>query len=51
MSEEERSSVQRQLRSPRSAAVAGIVYSVLMMLGLVFAARVIRAKPEDITKE
>jgi hypothetical protein len=43
--------VRRELRSPRSAAIAGIVYSLLMFIGMLLAYRIVRAKPEDITKD
>jgi hypothetical protein len=41
--------VRRELRSPRSAAIAGIVYSLLMTIGMVLAYYIIKAKPEDVT--
>jgi hypothetical protein len=39
------------LRSPRSAAIAGIVFSLLMFTGMILAYRVVSAKPEDITRD
>jgi hypothetical protein len=43
--------VRRQLGGPRSAAVAGIIYSILMITGMILAFSVTRARPEDITRE
>jgi hypothetical protein len=43
--------VRRELRSPRSAAIAGIVFSLLMFTGMILAYRVVNAKPEDITRD
>jgi hypothetical protein len=43
--------VRRELRSPRSAAIAGIVYSLLMTTGMILAYHIVRAKPEDITRD
>jgi hypothetical protein len=43
--------VRRELRSPRSAAIAGIVYSLLMTIGMALAYSVVNAKPEDITRD
>ena len=43
--------VRRELRSPRSAAIAGIVFSLLMTTGMILAYRVVRAKPEDFTRD
>ncbi len=34
MAEEELRLIRRQIRSPRSAAIAGIVYSLLMMISM-----------------
>jgi hypothetical protein len=49
MIEETQRLIQRQLRSPRSAAIAGILYSILMITGMILASSIVRAKPEDIT--
>ena len=43
--------VRRELRSPRSAAIAGIVFSLLMTTGMILAYRVARVKPEDVTRD
>jgi hypothetical protein len=43
--------VRRELRSPRSAAIAGIVFSLLMFIGMILAYRIVNAMPEDITKD
>ena len=51
MAEETERLVRRELRSPRSAAIAGIVYSFLMTIGMALAYSVTRARPEDITKD
>ena len=42
--------VRRELRSPRSAAIAGIVYSLLMTIGMVLAYGIVSDVPQDITK-
>ncbi len=41
--------IRRQVRSPRSAAIAGIVYSLLMITIMILTSRAVRVKPEDIT--
>ncbi len=51
MAEETEHVVRRELRSPRSAAIAGIVFSLLMFIGMILAYRVVNAKPEDITRD
>jgi hypothetical protein len=43
--------VRRELRSPRSAALAGIVYSILMVTILILTRNIARVKPEDISRE
>ena len=43
--------VRRELRSPRSAEIAGIIYSLLMTIGMVLAYSIAIAVPEDITKD
>ena len=43
--------VRPELRSPRSAAIAGIVYSLLMLIGMILVYRVTNIIPEDITKD
>jgi hypothetical protein len=42
--------VRRRLRSPRSAAIAGIIYSILMTTGMVLVYNITTDLPEDITK-
>jgi hypothetical protein len=43
--------VRRELRSPRSAAIAGIVFSLLMTIGMVLAYGIASDVPQDITKD
>ena len=43
--------VRRELRSPRSAAIAGIIYAILMITGMVLVSNITRDLPEDITKD
>ncbi|NIV28927.1 MAG: hypothetical protein GWN58_05270 [Anaerolineae bacterium] len=43
--------IRRGLRSPRSAAIAGIIYSILMTTGMVLTDNITRDVPQDITKE
>ena len=43
--------VRRELRSPRSAAIAGIIFSILMTTGMVLTYNITRKVPVDITKE
>jgi MFS family permease len=43
--------VRRELRSPRSAAIAGIIFSILMTIGMVLTYNITRDVPKDITKE
>jgi hypothetical protein len=43
--------IRRRLRSPRSAAIAGIIYSILMTTGMVLIYNITRNVPKDITKE
>jgi hypothetical protein len=43
--------VRRELRSPRSAAIAGIVFSILMTTGMVLTYNITRDVPQDITKD
>jgi len=51
MAENTEQLVRRELRSPRSAAIAGIVYSILMFTGMILAYRVVNARPEDVTRD
>jgi hypothetical protein len=43
--------VRRELRSPRSAAIAGIIFSLLMTIGMVLMYGITRAVPEDVTRD
>jgi hypothetical protein len=43
--------VRQELRSPRSAAIAGIIYAILMITGMVLVFNITRDLPEDITKD
>jgi hypothetical protein len=43
--------VQREVRSPRAAAFAGIAYSVLMITGMILLASIVSVRLEDITPE
>ena len=51
MAENAEKLVRSELRSPRSAAIAGIVFSLLMFIGMILAYRVVNAMPEDITRD
>jgi hypothetical protein len=43
--------VRQGLRSPRSAAIAGILFSILMTTGMALIYSITRSVPQDITKE
>jgi hypothetical protein len=43
--------VRSELRSPRSAAIAGIVYALLTIAIMLLTASAVGAKPEDVTRE
>lgn len=43
--------IQRELRSPRAAAVAGIVYSILMFIIMILTRRAGNVQPQDVTRE
>ena len=43
--------VRQELRSPRSAAIAGIIFSILMITGMVLIFNMTRNVPADITQE
>ena len=43
--------VRREIRSPRSAAFAGIVYSLLMIAGMILLANIAEVRLEEITPE
>ena len=51
MAEDRLSLVRRRIRSPRSAAFAGIGYSILMITGMILTASITRVGLEDITLE
>ena len=51
MEEENVGLFQQQIRSPRSAAVAGILYSLLMIIGMSLTANMVSAIPADIDRE
>jgi hypothetical protein len=51
MVEETQRLVRRELRSPRSAAIAGIIFSLLMTIGMILIYGIIRDVPQDITKD
>lgn len=51
MSEESDRSIQRQIRSPRSAAIAGIAYSLLMMTSMILLTSMARVTPADVDKD
>ena len=43
--------IRRRLRSPRSAAIAGIIYAILMIAGMVLVYNITTDLPADITRE
>ena len=43
--------VRREVRSPRAAALAGIVYSILMGIGMILTYSLTRIAPDEITQE
>ena len=51
MVKNDESLVEREVRSPRSAAIAGIVYAILMITVLVVTTRPARTRPEEVTSE
>ena len=51
MAKETEHVVRRELRSPRSAAIAGIVFSLLMTTGMILAYRIVTSKPEHFTAD
>ena len=51
MTDEYKSLVRREVRSPRAAAIAGIVYSLLMITGMILTASIARVRLQDITGE
>jgi predicted acyltransferase len=51
MAEETEHVVQQQLRSPRSAAIAGIVFSILLIIIMALTTRISRVSPGEISSE
>jgi hypothetical protein len=51
MVKDNESLVDREVRSPRSAAIAGIVYALILITVLVVTTRPARTRPEDVTSE
>ena len=51
MAEETEHVVQHELRSPRSAAIAGIVFSILLITIMALTTRISRVSPEEITSD
>lgn len=51
MADERRTIVRREVRSPRAAAIAGIIYSCLMITGMILTTSITRSNLEDITRE
>ncbi len=51
MDEENVRLIRQQIRSPRSAAVAGILYSILMITGMLLTANMVSDIPADIDRE
>lgn len=43
--------IRREVRSPRSAAIAGIVYSVLIITGMILTTSITQTRLEDITRD
>lgn len=50
MNEEEVRLIRQQIRSPRSAAIAGIVYSILMIIGMALTRNILASVPDVIDK-
>lgn len=51
MAQETERLVRREFRSPRAAAIAGIVYSLLIITVMILTTGAARVKPEEITRE
>jgi hypothetical protein len=51
MAEKKEQVIQRELRSPRAAAIAGIVFSVLLIVIMALTTRLSRVSPEQITSD
>ena len=50
MAEQEVRLIRKEIRSPRSAAIAGIVYSALMITGMLLTANMVSSIPADINR-
>lgn len=50
MAEQEVRLIRKEIRSPRSAAIAGIVYSVMMITGMLLTANMVSSIPADIDR-
>ena len=51
MAEKTEKVIQRELRSPRAAAIAGIVFSILLIAIMALTTRIARVSPEEITTD
>ena len=51
MNEENEQLIRREVRSPRAAAIAGIVYAILVITVMVLTRRAGNVQPQDITRE
>ena len=51
VAEEELKIIREELRSPRSAAIAGIIYSVLMIIGMLISTNMLATLPANIGRE
>jgi len=43
--------IRREVRSPRAAAIAGIIYAIIIVTVMVLTRRAGSVKPQDITRE
>ena len=50
MDEQELSLIRKQVRSPRSAAIAGIIYSILMISGMLLTLKTFSSVPDEIDR-
>ena len=50
MNEQEFSMIRKQIRSPRSAAIAGIIYSILMISGMLLTINMFSDVPDEVDK-
>lgn len=51
MSEKPEQIIRRELKSPRAAAIAGIIYTILMFTGMILTTKFVAVRPETITKD